>query len=200
MLLRLRKAALSLCLSAGFLGIVNIETIWQEYHHASLQENYQLLKAPAHQAHKILSLPQSNPLQAELAHSLEGDELHEENPFARLSSLDPLEQIMQKGILHFHRETYRSPDYHEESGYDIVSYNIEQNDGSKSTILAYLERGVGDVRIPFVVIMLSSEKGSSYSFFRSGDLVEQSDLTAAESQALISRRLTGGIPFLSVSR
>jgi hypothetical protein len=126
-----------------------------------------------------------------------------------LSTLDPLQKVMQKGVADFHRETFRSPDYEEESGYDLLSYAIENKDGSKSTIMAYTEKFEGK-RAVYVVFMIGNGNGNSngnsngdgaaYSFFRGGELIEQTDLTSAEADKLIAQRISQGIPFLSVSR
>ncbi len=214
---RSRKVFGSLCLSAGVLAIANVETIWQEYHRGALQESHELINA-----HNKGWLPKGKtelatrgttiykPLQSALSRSLEQDELHEQNPFSHLSSLEPLQEIMKKGVAKFQRETFRSPAYQEESGYDMISYEIEHPDGSRSSILAYLERadqagpkrdiGAPDERIPFVVFMVASEKGSTYSYYRGDALVEQSGLTTTEAQAFVAQRLSSGVPFLSVSR
>lgn len=209
---RARKILGSLCLSAGILALANVETIWQEYHHDELQENHQSLKAfrKAQGLKRVQLALNPEPIgypagHASLSQSLEQDELLEENPFAHLSTLDPLQAIVKKGVVRFERETYRSPNYQQESGYDLLSYVIHQVDGTESTILAYLERAeVGSStsgeRLPFVVFVLTDGNQSKYFFFRSGNLVEQSDLSHAEAQSLVSRRLSSGIPFLSVSR
>lgn len=213
---RTRKIVASLCLSAGVLAIANIETIWREYHSQDHPETGDFLTANL-RSKKRAKLPLEGarpenfkPLQSALSQSLEQDELKDENPFAHLSSLDPLQQIMQKGVAKFHRETFRSPDYQDESGYDLVSYEIEHTDGSKSFVLAYLEKpelsawrniGAPDPRLTFVMFMVAGADGnSSYSFFKSGDLIEQSKLTNAEAETLVGSRISEGVPFLSVSR
>jgi hypothetical protein len=209
---RVRRVAGSLTLSAGILAIANVETIWQEYHHSDYQETRTVLKNQRKVSHLTLSAATTadfKPLQSNLSRSLEQDELKDENPFTHLSTLDPLQQIMFRGVAHFKRETFRSPDYQEESGYDLVAYEIEHTDGSKSSILAYLEkldsteaRGVGmpDERVPFVVFVVANGESVSSSIFRGGALINQTDISPGEAEAMISHRLSLGVPFLSVSR
>lgn len=213
---RVQRFIGSLCISAAVLAIANVETLWQESHHADGIENPQQAGVDKKHLKKKTTLALEDnipagfkPLQSALSRSLEQDELMDENPFAHLSSSDPLQQIMTKGVTKFHREVYRSPDYQGESGYDLVSYEIEHTDQSKSTVLAYLERanentwhnvGAPDERIPFIIFMVSSGEGVTYSFFRAGHLTEQSTLTSAQASDIVAQRLSSGIPFLSVSR
>jgi len=209
LMIRGRKIFGSVCLSAGVLAIANSETIWQEYHRGDLQESHELINASnnrwrpkAGREGVDMESATYKPLQSALSRSLEQDELHEQNPFAHLSNLDPLQEVMRKGVSRFHRETFRSPTFKEESGYDMISYDVEHIDGSRSSILAYLESpdAQASERIPFVVFMVSAGSGSTYSFYRGNTLVEQSALTSSEAQAFVAHRLSEGIPFLSVAR
>jgi hypothetical protein len=208
---RLQKIVGSIFVSAAVLAIANVETIWQGYHRDELREEAQTLAPKQIVPHIKLkaAVHGVKPLQSELSQTLEGDELKDANPYAELSTMDPLQQIMRRGVASYRRETYRSPDYQDEGGYDLVSYKIEHSDGSRSSILAYLEhpdghqaRNVGapDQRIPFVIFMVSNGETSRYYFFRSGQLIEQSDLTQDEAQSLVSHRIGQGVPFFAVSR
>lgn len=204
--LKVRKVMGALCVSAGVLAIANIETIWQEYHHDQYQEAQQFPTAQKDRKlvvspPEVAKLPNFKPLQSELSRSLEQDELGDESPFAHLSTLDPLQHVMRKGVEKFRRDTFRSSGYKQETGYDVVSYEVHHTDGSKSTILAYLESPqAAENRVPFVIFMVSNGQVASYSFFRSGNLIEQSDLTPTEASTLVSNRLSSAVPFLSVSR
>jgi len=208
---RLSKVVMSIALSAGVLAIANMEIIWQGYKGGDKREDHAVLQASTRKA----TLPLADhsqtfkPVQSALNESLEQDELREENPYAHLSTLDPLKQIIQKGVAKFHRETYRSPDYQEESGYDLISYEIEHTDGTHSTILAYLEKtdpklwhnvGVSDSRVPYVMFFISHGDKTIFASFRAGDLIEQAELSPADSKAQIAKRISQGVPFLSVSR
>jgi hypothetical protein len=75
--------------------------------------------------------------------------------------------------------------------------------------MAYLERsslvaqkavGVPDERIPFVVVVLRDGERVNYSYYRSGDLIENTELPLSEAESLLAQRLSQGIPFLSVAR
>ena len=191
--------------------------IWQGYYlkeHQEISEWSEVKNKPfkAKKNPAKLSLNQGEnfkPLQSALSQSFEQDELNDMNPFTHLSSLEPLHQIMVKGVSRFRRATLRSPDYQDEGGYDLLSYEVEHNDGAKSSILAYLEKpdptmwrnvGAPDQRIPFVIFMVSEGDHARYFFFRNGDLIEQSEMSASDAQALIARRMSLGIPLLSVAR
>ncbi|NJL25815.1 MAG: hypothetical protein HC902_11990 [Calothrix sp. SM1_5_4] len=138
---------------------------------------------------------------AALKEALAQDELKEQNPYAGLSSLDPIRAIFDKGVSVFSRQTYRSSEYTGESGYDVVHYEIEHPDKSKSSILAYLERmlsqeaaGSGSERIPMVLIT-----GNEVSVFREGILLERGSLAPEAAEELVASRLAAAVPFLSVS-
>ncbi len=199
----------------------------QEYHEGGQQEHHELVRGrdstwttAKNKVHdEARESGDFKPLQSALSRSLEQDELLEQNPFAHLSNLDPIQEIMRKGVMTFHREVFRSPNYKSESGYDIISYVVEHTDSTQSTILAYLESDSAHLesdsahlesdstqtgeqeKVPFVVFMVSNAaKGSTYSFYRGGALVEQSQLTTGEASAFVAQRLKNGIPFLSVAR
>ena len=213
--LRTQRVLGTFAVSMGVLAIANIEMFWQNYRATDHAESNAALHA-GRAKRKIVDLAGGEsgkenfkPLQSALSQSLEQDEIRDENPFAHLSNLDPLRQVMKKGVAKFHREVYRSPDYQEESGYDLISYTIDHPAGGKSTILAYLEkseanlwRNVGspDRRTIHVVFFIGNGDKSSYSFFAGGDLMEQAELSAADAQAQVTQRLSQGVPFLSVSR
>lgn len=217
---KIRRVVGTICVSAGVLAIANVETIWQEYHRTDPNEHHESVSLKKTKrwtlAQKVAlgpaidaSSPNFKPLQSALSRSLEQDELGDENPFSHLANLDPLHEIIGKGVTKFRRETFRSPQYQGENGYDLVSYEVQHSDGSQSSILAYLERanattwhnvGAPDDRITSVVFMVANGIGATYSSYRAGALTEQSTLTSTEAQTLISQRLVSGIPFLSVSR
>jgi hypothetical protein len=199
--------------SVGMLAVANLEMIWQARHLDDKSESSETLYAKkGHKRTKLpIDVPSENykPLQSALSQSLEQDELKDENPFAHLANLDPLRQVMQRGVAKFHRETFRSPDYQDESGYDLLSYEITHTDGGKSTILAYLEKtdatiwrnvGAPDQRTVFVVFYVSSGDKMLYSYFRGGDLIEQAEVSSADAGTQVAKRLSQGVPFLSVSR
>lgn len=210
---KVHKAAASLTMSVAVLAIANVEMIWQGYQaKTEVNENLQAHGQSQHTRVKLeleTKPDHFKPLQSALSQSLEQDELKDENPFAHLANLDPLRQLMNKGVTKFHRETFRSPDYQDESGYDLLSYEITHGDGSKSSILAYLEKtdstlwrnvGAPDPRAVYVVFYVAGKEQTVYSFFRSGVLVEQAELSQADAEKQVAQRLSQGVPFLSVSR
>lgn len=206
----LRKTLASLCLSAGVLSVATIDSFYTEGEHAGdlqkarIAKSRQVLNERTFRAKQLLNSQSSN-----LRDSLAQDELGEVNPFAALSSLDPLTQIMERKIKSFQRQALRSPDHQEESGYDLVHYEIQLTDGGRASILAYLERasltserGVGapEDRVPFVIMLNETGESTAYAYYRGGDLVESTVLASPEARALLTQRLSAGVPFLSVAR
>lgn len=208
----LKRIFASFCLFAGMLAITNLESLLQENSRSkeSVREVNRLakerlierLKTPVATAH---ASTQSKALRESLAQ----DEFLDVNPFANLSSLDPLNALFAKGVKSFERSTYRSPDHQGESGYDLVHYEIQHNRGGRSVIVAYLERpmltasrnvGAIDDRIPFVMVMVDKGASATYSYYRFGSLTEQIEIPWTDAQGLVAQRLNASIPFLSVSR
>lgn len=205
-----RHLLVSLCLSAGVLSVATIDSVFQEERHSG-----DLVKARIELSKKILRR-----LNREHKHELDqkslafhdsiaADEIGDTNPFLALSTLDPITSILERGIRSFSREVFRSPDYHAETGYDLVHYEIQLNDGTRADLMAYLERsslvaqkavGTPDERTPFVVVLSRSGESVNYSYYRAGDLIENTQIPALEADSLLTQRLSQGIPFLSVAR
>lgn len=216
----LQKILGSISLSAAVLSIASVDSFWMDLIKGLRQKPQELIQTasatwrPMHTAavgvaKNAGSRPEFKPLQSELSRSLEQDELLEHSPFAALSNLDSLQSVLKLGVVKFHRETFRSSAFQGESGYDIVSYEIEHKDGHRSSILAYLDKadpsdirdvGSSDARVPFVVFMVSNGSGRSYIFYRSGVLVDQHEMNAQDADDYVAQRLRNSIPFLSVAR
>jgi hypothetical protein len=207
----------SLFVSSGILAIANVDRMLMDQGQSQelTREKVRLakdrfrqrLEAVSDQAEKKPSKPRG--LVNMLRDSLAQDEFHEELPFANLSTLDPLTRLFENGVAHFERTVFRSPDYQGESGYDLVQYDIEHPDGTHSAILAYLDRpqltvsrnvGTADPRIPVVMILEAQGLESTYSLYRSGNLIERSQIPTSDVSALVAQRISLSIPFMSVSR
>lgn len=201
-----RRITLSVVLSAGVLSIANVDSIWQEQNHAddladarkikSQQIFRERLKLAQNPKREAAGSPAS-----EFRASLTSDELGEINPFAALATVEPLGRMIGLGIVNFERETYRSPKYKEETGYDVVHYDIEHRDGAHSSVLAYLEQDFlnGEKRA-VVVFLKATAAGHHYSLYKGGVLVDQSMLPADRAQEMVAQRLSSAIPFMSVAR
>lgn len=198
----LKQGFVSICVSAGVLAISNIETIWRDEAHrgdyAEVRRDARVhlteRLAPRPKAAKSLTI-------TELTESLANVELGEVNPFARLSTLKPLDAVLAKGVLSFKRQAYRSPNYKEESGYDLVSYQITHPDQTSSVILAYLEPTLeGPDAVPVVLIVLNGPEHARQALFRAGELTESQSVPLSVAQGMVARRLNAGVPFLSVAR
>ena len=205
----LKRVFGSVLVSAGILAIANVETIWQEYHHEELREDNVLIKKVAYKSHraKRVSLnlrptptkhQEGIEQQAALIESLERDEIADENPFANLKDLAPLQATMRKGVISFERNVYRSPSYQSESGYDLLTYTVTHPDNSKSTIVVYNE---ASTCVTFAVADLEvNGEAIDYFLFETGNLKEHVKLTAADADSRFAARLSAAVPFLSVSR
>ena len=203
----LKKGLVSFCVSAGVLSIANIETIWREESHRG--DYADVRRESRAQSRAELRARWTAPKGAasatgpatELRESLSNVEIGEANPFAKLSTLKPLDAVLNKGISSFKRQAYRSPNYKEESGYDLVAYHVTHPDQTSSVILAYLERTLeGPDAVPVVLVVSNGPEHASQALFRSGELTESAQVPLSVAQGMVAQRLNAGVPFLSVAR
>ena len=199
-------------LSAAILSIANIDSLMHEDNQGQKFARSQMKIAKDRLRQRLeVSVPKvkAGGLLNMMRDSLAQDELGETLPFAGLATLEPLNKVLQKGVKHFERTVYRSPDHRGESGYDVVQYDIEHVGGHRSTILAYLDRplltssrdvGAEDTRIPIVVIVGGEGEKSAYTMYRSGHLLEQYSLDSGDASGLIAQRIAASVPFFSVAR
>lgn len=148
----------------------------------------------------------------QLKAQLATDDLGDQNPFTNLSSEEPLARIFAGGVERFERKALRSGSYRDESGYDILHYELEQAGGRKAHLLAYLEQSIRDLESPdgeprlqtdtlvLIVLRPGAGEGLEMSVYRDGALIETSEISTAAAETLMAQRLSNGIPFLSVAR
>lgn len=200
-----RRILTSLILSVALLAISNFQTIAKEPLNSEITHS---TKISVPRIGLIAHVGAANSEVQKLREVLMEDELVSGNPFANLSSSEPLNGIYARGIFNFDRQTFRSSNYIDESGYDVIRYDIEHSDHTHSFILAYVEsdRGlahigeVRSVRVPVVLILSSGPAEWQNYTFRNGLLKEHSTLKVDEAQALLDAKLASSVPFLSVSR
>ncbi|MBX3022259.1 MAG: hypothetical protein KF799_11355 [Bdellovibrionales bacterium] len=200
-----KRISVSIFLSAAVLSIASVESLWHDRNAPDLlrEETQKNLRVALDAATEKATVA-TDPTQAErLRFTFTQDEFGNVSPFGQLNTIAPLTQMMNKGVVGFNRQAYRSPQYKEEVGYDLLQYEIEHKDGSKSYVLAYLERpleGNPDELVPVVIVMQGHQGAAKQSLFRSGQLVEQGDLSLAQVQSLMTQKLNSGVPFFSVAR
>lgn len=204
-----RRVFGSFLVSMAVLSIANIDTLWQEHIHRGDEEVVR--EATRHKLRTRLkeateaAVAHHDPTPMErLRFALTQDELGDLSPFAKLTTLEPLTAMMKLGVAGFQRQAFRSPQYKDEVGYDLVEYEIEHPDKNKSYVLAYLEYPLTEDQagkpVPVVIVMKANKGAARQAFFRDGELVEEGDLTLAQVQALVAQKLNAGVPFFSVSR
>ena len=198
----LRNTFVSACAAIGLLAIANVDAIHQEpespaYHAASAvpprpRLNDRLIAPKGALVPGVL---------ADLRAALGAVELGRSNPFADLRDLKPLEAVLARGAVHFKRQSYRSAHYQEETGYDIVAFDITHSDQTKSTILAYLERTLeGPDVVPVVLLVTNGPERAKQALFRGGELAESQSVPLSVAQSMVAQRVNAGVPFFSVAR
>lgn len=201
-----RHLFVSFALFAGLLSITNIDSL---IHEARFEQDFARarIKLAKERLREHLQAAKAKVISRKLEslrESLEQDEFGELNPFANLSTLDPITAVLARGVKGYTRSTFRSPEYTGDNGYDLVHYEVQHPDGKTSVIMAYLEKPLtasgGGNRIPFVMVMTTEGDHSSVALYKGGTLEERSEIDTREGESRISQRLNAGVPFLSVSR
>lgn len=206
----MHKILISCFVSAGVLSIANVDTMISEQEHAHefTRERVRLVKERLREK-LIAQAPVKIGKGTELRESFTEDEFGEINPFAGLSTLDSLTSLFARGVSGYDRNTYRSPDYHGESGYDLVHYQVKHPDGGVSSVLAFLDRpelttslnvGSSEVRVPVVMVMVQKGERTEYTLYKGGNLIEQSQIPSSDIEGIVAQRVNASVPFLSVSR
>lgn len=75
----------------------------------------------------------------ELISSLKTDEISGVSPFQNPEN-EPLATIMKSKVISYNRTTYRSPNHAEESGYDVVHYEISTSSDKTIEIMGVADR------------------------------------------------------------
>ena len=78
----------------------------------------------------------------DLLGQMQADRFQSENPYHNLSNVYPVALMLSKGVVRWNREVYRSADFNQEYGYDVVRYQVTHQDISTSYIFAYREKSL----------------------------------------------------------
>lgn len=192
---KVRKFLVSLFLAAGLLAITHLDEPQNSYSGAQTRIQARRLLQSKLQTSKALR-PQLAGANDRFRDSLAQDELNELNPFAELTGMEvSLSRLLAKGVREFKRDTYRSPKYKAEFGYDVVHYSVDQMDGTKSSVVAY-----SDGNDPVVMVVVGGLQQSDLITFRSGVLSGKETLPTDKALVSVDRKISESVPFLSVSR
>lgn len=196
----------SLALAAAVLSIANIDSLMMMDRPTIEVKRLPKETRQAWRAHLKLATPTATepapaPEVLRLRDQLSGDELAGENPFSQLKTIEPLTHLLKLGVRSYQRQALRSPEYTDETGYDLLAYDVEHPDRTHSYILAYLEKSEARVaRTPVVLVMRAEGEHTRQSYFRAGELLQENEMARAQVETLVDQRLKTGIPFFSVAR
>jgi hypothetical protein len=207
----LRKISYFTILAMGLLAMMNVESpenvAQGQWRRTDIRQRNSFTRM--YQAAVSATGLSKSSMAKKLKEVMNSDELGVGNPYENLSSDDSLKNILQSKVTAFERKTMRSPAYHDESGYDMVHYEILHDSGEISTILAYVEadtnessEGQPELHEENVVLVVLTSQGekNQYALYRNGTLEEVREIMPEEGQSMIAQRMATGIPFLSVSR
>lgn len=119
----------------------------------------------------------------ELLTQMMEDRFQSQNPYHNLSSVYPVALMLSKGVTSWNRHVYRSSEFNQEYGYDVVKYVITHDDTSTSYLFAYREKnqeqrlwlGEEDKRPTLATFLVNRGDGLVFRMnFVNGD-IEQSD-------------------------
>lgn len=85
--------------------------------------------------------PPQDSQKSTLTERLLQDEFGDLAPFQDVAHSESLKEVLDKGVKRFDRQAYRSSQFVWSEGYDVVRYEIDHEDGTKSYVLAYRDSG-----------------------------------------------------------
>ncbi len=201
----LRQFALGLILASALIAITsgNVEFASYPVHVKSVSRPI----APTPITPQPVDATASQPgRRAELESSWKSDEIADQFPLAGLSTMDALTEVLNRGVKEFSRETLRSSEYRDETGYDVIHYRIYHHDDSISHVIVSVEQpeegSEPEVRKDIPVVMVLSREGEAtrYALYRQGLMVDFATFSAEKAEALLAKKLSASVPFLSVAR
>lgn len=136
---------------------------------------------------------------------LQEDEFQSGHPFQLLKDRNLLDEIVSRGVIGFARDTYRSGDFGQGLGYDIVKYEVETQDGKTHFVLAYREKtapaqtGVGlpDLRPTSMAVLMADDEGYQIHAFQNGSEVGSVHVEQNVALREVFRRLEHSTPLLT---
>lgn len=133
--------------------------------------------------------------------SMKTDAFGDHPIFDRLSTFEPVMNIMKKGIVSYDRKTLRTPNYKEEQGYDLLVYSIHHPLSMESKVMAYIERREGELPV-FRIVFLTGRPGVSNGElvqFENGNLMAHREVAWADAQTIFDRQLVDASTLMSAS-
>lgn len=114
---------------------------------------------------------------------MQTDRFQSGNPYHNLSNIYPVALLLSKGVVHWNRHVFRSADFNQENGYDVVKYEITHDDTSTSYIFAYREKnlaerlwlGEEDKRPTLATFLVNRGDGRVFRMHFLNGEIEQSD-------------------------
>lgn len=141
-----------------------------------------------------------------LIESMVSDEFDIGNPFVTIDIVYAMGLILQRGVQNFHRDAYRSPQFTQDLGYDVLKYEVVNNDGQSSFILAYKDKtgpgqtgiGLRDMRPSFAIILVPQDEGLFHlSFFAPGKPAESHNVAKEDAMKRILSHISPSTPLLT---
>lgn len=121
------------------------------------------------------------------------DELLGGHPVQNVATREPFDMILREGIRHFERSTYRSPEYRDEFGYDMVFYDIVQNNGAKAYMMMFADDGE-----PTIAMLLPQQNQFEHIVFRSGQVKTHQVVDGVEALKSMREKMKVSVPFFSI--
>lgn len=133
--------------------------------------------------------------------SLKEDAFGEQAIFANLSTFEPVMNIVKKGVVSFERKTFRTSNYHDEGGYDLIVYEVHHPLSTQSRVMAYFERKLGELPILKIVFLTGRPGESSGELveFANGIVASHKDIAWLDAQSIFEHELSDASSLMNAS-
>lgn len=142
----------------------------------------------------------------ELLSQMQADRFQTENPYHNLTNVYPVALILSKGVAKWNRHVFRSSDFNQEYGYDVVKYEITHDDTSTSYILAYREKsldqrlwlGEEDQRPTLTSFLVNRGDGRVFRMnFMNGEIVQSDNVDLSVALEPLEDKVEAATPIAS---
>lgn len=146
---------------------------------------------------------------ADLLRQMQADRFQTENPYHNLTNVYPVALMLSKGVSRWNRHVYRSSEFNQEYGYDVVKYEITHDDTSTSYILAYREKsldqrlwlGEEDQRPTLTTFLVNRGDGRVFRMhFTNGEITQSDNVDLTIGLSAIEDKIDTTTPIASRDR
>ena len=142
----------------------------------------------------------------DLLSQMQADQFQSGNPYHNLSNVYPVAILLSKGVVRWNRHVFRSGDFNQEYGYDVVKYEVTHQDTSTSYILAYRDKsldqrlwlGEEDQRPTLATFLINRGDGRVFRMhFQNGEIIQSDNEDLSIALSNVQERVEKATPVAS---